>query len=344
VSPIVPMKATTARLPVGAGWVYELKWDGMRAIVEVGVGPADPAAPSPPDDGTGAAVRIWSGNGIEATVTYPELAVLAEAFAGLSVVLDGEIVALDDAGIPSFGRLQQRMHIHVPVEAAERAAEVPVALVLFDLLAINGRSTLDLPWRDRRKLLETVADDLPPGVRLASTFTDGTALLEAARRQGMEGVMAKRVDSPYRPGRRSPDWIKVKVDRRQELVIGGWATGKGERTGTLGALLVGYYEPDPDEPARRRLHYAGRVGTGFTGAVLDELRRRLRPLATPDCPFAPPPPRNRSLDASWVRPELVAEIGFGHWTADDILRHPVYHGLRPDKDPRAVVREPSPGT
>jgi bifunctional non-homologous end joining protein LigD len=257
-------------------------------------------------------------------------------------VLDGEIVALDDAGIPSFERLQQRMHIHSRKEAAERAAEVPVALVLFDILAINGRSTMDLPWRDRRNLLEKVTDDLPPGVRLASTFTDGRALFDVAERRGMEGVVAKRVDSPYRPGRRSPDWVKVKVDRRQEMVIGGWAAGKGERAGTLGALLVGCYEPDPADPGRQRLHYAGRVGTGFTSAMLDDMRARMRPLATPDCPFEPPPPRDRSRDASWVRPELVAEISYGHWTSEGLLRHPVYHGLRTDKDPRSVVREPTP--
>jgi bifunctional non-homologous end joining protein LigD len=167
----------------------------------------------------------------------------------------------------------------------------------------------------------------------------------------MEGVIAKRVDSIYRAGKRTTDWVKVKVQRSQELVIGGWALGKGERAGTLGALLVGYHEPDPDPdpdldaadpdgPDRWRLHYAGRVGTGFTSATLDQMRERLRGLATTDCPFDPPPPRERSRDASWVRPELVAQIGFGNWTAEGILRHPVYLGLRADKDPRRVVREP----
>jgi bifunctional non-homologous end joining protein LigD len=337
------MKATTARLPVGAGWVYELKWDGMRAVVRVGVG--DDGDDGPGDGGTAPPVRVWSANGIEATVTYPELAALAGSFSGLEVVLDGEIVALDDGGIPSFERLQQRMHISSPVEAAERAGEVPVALVLFDLLEVGGRSTVDLPWRDRRNLLESLCDELPPGVRLAGTFTDGPALFEAASRQGMEGVIAKRIDSPYRPGKRTTDWVKVKVQRRQEVVIGGWALGKGERAGTLGALLVGYHEPDPAGPAgpaggATRLHYAGRVGTGFTSAMLDQMRERLRSLATPVCPFDPAPPRDRSRDASWVRPELVAEVGFGNWTGEGIMRHPVYLGLRADKDPRDVVREP----
>jgi bifunctional non-homologous end joining protein LigD len=288
-------------------------------------------------------VRIWSANGIEATATYPELGILAEAFAGLDVVLDGEIVALDADGIPSFERLQHRMHITSPKEAAERAAEVPVALVLFDLLELGGRSTLELPWRDRRALLESVADDLPPGVQLARTYTDGPSLVDAAEQQGMEGVIAKRVDSIYRPGKRTTEWVKIKVRRQQEMVIGGWAAGKGERAGTLGALLVGYVEDTttaigPD--GGLRLHYAGRVGTGFTGAVLDQLRATLRPLETSVCPFDPPPPRDRSRDATWVRPELVAQIAYGNWTSENILRHPVYLGLRNDKEPSQVVREP----
>jgi bifunctional non-homologous end joining protein LigD len=326
------MKATTARLPVGPGWIYELKWDGMRAIVVVGgeAGAAD-------------RVQVWSANGKDATVTYPELAGLGPALSGLDVVLDGEIVALDEAGVPSFERLQHRMHVTVPKEAAERAAEVPVALVLFDVLQIGGRSTMALPWRDRRSLLESLTDDLPPGVEIASTYTDGPDLFEAAGRQGMEGVIAKRIDSTYLPGKRTTSWIKVKVRRRQELVIGGWALGKGERAGTLGALLVGYARDPAPAPADReplQLHYAGRVGTGFTSSTLDELRARLRSLATDVCPFDPPPPRDRTRDATWVRPELVAEISFTNWTDEDILRHPVYHGLRADKDPRLVVREP----
>lgn len=311
-------------MPVRAGWVYELKWDGMRAVIEVGIG----------------GVRIWSANGIEATASYPELGILADAFSGLDLVLDGEIVALDAAGVPSFERLQHRMHITSPTEAAERAADIPVALVLFDLLELGGRSTLELPWRDRRALLESVADDLPPGVQLARTYTDGPSLVAAAEQQGMEGVIAKRVDSVYRPGKRTTDWVKIKVRHQQEMVIGGWAAGKGERAGTLGALLVGYVEDPDGADAGLRLHYAGRVGTGFTGAVLDQLRSALRPLETAACPFEPPPPRDRSHDATWVRPELVAEIGFGNWTSEGILRHPVYLGLRHDKDATRVVREP----
>ena len=308
---------------MGADWTYELKWDGMRALLEI----------------AGGELRIWSSNAKDATVSFPELAVLGPAFAHIDVVLDGEIVALDERGRPNFGRLQHRMHITSPADAARRSLDHPVELVLFDVLHVGDRSTVGLPLRDRRTVLASIADDLPPGVQRAQVFTDGPGLLDAADRQGLEGVMAKRAGSTYLPGRRTTDWIKVKVQRRQELVVGGWADGQGERAGTLGALLVGYYDgpPGPDRPLR----YAGRVGTGFTGPVLAQLRQQLAPLAVPDSPFSPPPPRDRARDAHWVRPELVAEVGFGNWTDEGLLRHPVYLGLRNDKDPGDVVREPS---
>ena len=318
------MKATSGTLPSGADWTYELKWDGMRAIVEV----------------TGGDLRLWSSNGKDATVAFPELGTLGAAFGHLDVVLDGEIVALDAEGQPDFGRLQHRMHITSPGDAAQRATEVPVALVLFDVLQVGERSTIDLPLSDRRSLLASLTDDLPGGVEVASSFTDGPTLLAAAERQSLEGLVAKRAGSHYLPGRRTADWVKVKLQRRQEMVVGGWSVGQGERSGTLGSLLVGYQVP-ADAPAdQRTLRYGGRVGTGFTGAVLAQLRERLAELAIPTCPFTPPPPRDRIRDAHWVRPELVAEIGFGNWTDEGLLRHPVYLGLRIDKDPKQVVREP----
>jgi bifunctional non-homologous end joining protein LigD len=175
---------------------------------------------------------------------------------------------------------------------------------------------------------------------VAQSFPDGPTLLEAAEGQGMEGIVAKRTGSRYLPGRRTADWVKVKLQRRQEMVVGGWATGQGERSGTLGSLLVGYQVPADAPRGERTLRYGGRVGTGFTGVVLAELRDRLTELATPTCPFTPPPPRDRIRDAHWVRPELVAEVGFGNWTDEGLLRHPVYLGLRIDKDPQDVVREP----
>jgi bifunctional non-homologous end joining protein LigD len=326
-APPSPMKATSLPvltggrpLPSGPEWVYELKWDGMRALVEVRGGQA----------------RIWSSNGREATVTYPELQALGPAFAHLDVVLDGEIVALE-GGRPDFGRLQHRMHVTSPAEAARRAAEVPVALVVFDVLQVGEQATVSLAWAARRGLLETLADDLPPGVVLAQTFDDGTDLLDAARRTGMEGIVAKRRDSPYEPGRRSASWLKIKARLRQELVIGGWQPGEGNRVGFLGSLLLGYYEePGGSGPLR----YAGKVGTGFSTAELVRLRDLLAERELDEPPFDPPPPRLVARTARWSRPDLVAEIEFGSWTLDGVVRHSSYLGIRPDKDPSDVVREP----
>jgi bifunctional non-homologous end joining protein LigD len=311
------MKASTAPLPTGDGWVYELKWDGIRALVEVRDG----------------GVQIWSSNGRDVTVTYPELAALGAALSHLDVVLDGEVVALQD-GRPNFHRLQHRMHIADPVEVAHRAAEVPVALVVFDVLEIGGRSTTGLPWQQRRQLLESLADDLPSGVALARTFGDGEALMEVARQSGFEGVMAKRVDSHYDPGRRSPSWRKIKVRLRQELVIGGWQPGEGVRLGRPGSLLVGYHEP-----AGGPLRYAGKVGTGFSDAELVRLQGLLAERAVDASPFDPPPPRPVARVARWVRPDLVCELEIGSWTDDDMIRHSSYLGLRADKDPDDVVRD-----
>jgi bifunctional non-homologous end joining protein LigD len=327
---LLPMKATSfpssgARpLPSGPGWVFELKFDGMRGIVEVHQGQA----------------RTWSSNGREATVTFPELAVLGPAFAHLDVVLDGEIVAFE-SGRPDFGRLQHRMHVTAPKEAARRATEVPVALVVFDVLQVGDRPTLALPWSDRRQLLESLADQFPTGVQLATVFADGPALLEAARRQGLEGIMAKRRDSLYAPGRRSPSWLKIKARRRQEFVVAGWQPGEGNRSGFLGSLLLGYHthpRSPGGEPAP--LRYAGKVGTGFSADELTRLRDLLAERVVPEPPFDPPPPRPVLRTARWCRPDLVAEVEFATWTQDDIVRHASYLGLRTDKDPADVVREP----
>ena len=162
----------------------------------------------------------------------------------------------------------------------------------------------------------------------------GAVLLEATRANGLEGVMAKRLDSPYRPGKRSPAWVKVKVRPRQEFVIGGWQPGEGQRTGALGSLLLGYHDPATGE-----LRYAGKVGTGFTAPELDRLGRLLEARATSQPPFTPPPPKLVARAARWVRPELVAEVAFAEWTHDDTLRHRSYIGLRNDKDPASIVRE-----
>jgi bifunctional non-homologous end joining protein LigD len=313
------MKATSGPLPVGPAWVYEVKWDGMRLLVEVGA------------DGN---VQAWSSNGREATATFPELAALGPALAPVECTLDGEIVAFAEGGRPSFGQLQQRMHVASAAEAARRAAEVPVELILFDVVRLGGRDTTSLPWRDRRQLLDGLADDLPAGISVAGVFDDGPALLAACEAGGLEGVMAKRADATYLPGARTRNWVKVKVRRHDEMVVGGWAPGEGNRTGTMGSLLVGYH----DAPGAPELRYAGRVGSGFTGHELDRMVRLLAPLATDACPFTPQPPPAQTRGARWVRPEVVVEVAYGEWTDDGRLRHPVYLGQRVDVAAGDVVR------
>ena len=318
---VVPMKATAGDLPVGDGWTYEVKWDGMRALAFV-------------QDGR---LRVQSANERDVTVSWPELAGLPDALPTSAVVLDGELVATDAQGRPSFGRLQQRMHISSAAEAARRANEVPVSYVVFDVLHLDGHDVTGLPLSDRRRLLAQVVEPAPRW-RTSPVHDDGIALLEAADSQGLEGVVAKRADSRYEPGARVRTWLKVKVRRHQEVVVGGWLPGEGNRSGRIGALLVGVHDrPGDGGPLR----YAGRVGTGFTEAELGRLAERAAALVTDDCPFDPPPPRpDVARGATWLRPELVAEIAYGEWTDDHRLRHPSYLGLRFDKDADQVTRDP----
>jgi bifunctional non-homologous end joining protein LigD len=248
------------------------------------------------------------------------------------VILDGEVVAFDRAGLPNFSLLQRRMHLTRSVEIARVAETVPVRYMVFDLLWLDGHDLTELTYLQRRKLL---ADLVEPGEGwlVPAHHIDGAAeLLEAARSQRLEGIVVKRVDSRYVPGARSPWWRKVKVRPRQELVIGGWQDGEGNRRGHLGSILVGYYDGG-------RLRFAGKVGTGFKDAELVRLGRLFTELATDECPFDPPPPAPVSRVAHWVRPDLVAEVTFGAWTSDDILRHASYIATRDDKDPHDVVRE-----
>jgi bifunctional non-homologous end joining protein LigD len=331
--PQAPMKAVASpTLPTeDGGWAYEIKWDGMRILAFVG-GAA----------GTGPDVVLQSANLRDVTVTFPELAALSRATRGRPAVLDGEVIALDDAGRPSFGRLQQRMHVTSPREAANRAAEVPAAYQIFDLLAFDGLDATPLPYAERRRLLADVVVPGPAWSVPGHHVGDGQALLASVDDLGMEGVLAKRLDSPYEPARRSRAWLKVKVRRHQELVVGGWAEGEGRRAGTLGALLVGYHDPsaaaggDPTGPLR----YAGRVGTGFTDHELGRLAGLLGPLALDRCPFEPEPPALHRRGARWVTPTLVVEVAYGEWTDDSVLRHPAYLGQRTDKEPGEVTRAP----
>lgn len=241
-------------------------------------------------------------------------------------------MTLDDRGIPDFGRLQPRIQAHSPASVQQAAARQPVVYVLFDLLALDGRDLTALPYEQRRSMLR---DLITPGPawRVTEAWTGGgRELLEVMRDRGLEGLIAKRLGSRYEPGRRSGAWRKLKVRQQQELVVGGWLPGKGARLPTFGALLVGYI----DGPS---LRYAGRVGTGFDHRELHELRRLLDARSTDRCPFDPPPPAAVRKLARWSEPTLVVEVAFREWTADGILRQPVYLGQRIDKDPSQVVRE-----
>jgi len=318
---LVPMKATAGDLPVGDGWTFEVKWDGMRALAFI----------------QGESLRVQSANERDVTPSWPELVDLPAAVPAEAALLDGELVSTDDAGRPDFGRLQQRMHVASPAEALRRAVETPVTYVVFDLLHLDGHDLTPLPLVDRRRLLDQLLEP-GPAWRCSPVHDDGPALLAATDERGLEGVVAKRLDSRYEPGQRTRTWRKVKVRRRQEMVVGGWLPGEGARGGRIGALLVGYHDrPDDGRPLR----YAGRVGTGFTEVELRRLAGVFAPLATPDCPFDPPPPRADLVrGATWLHPELVAELAFAEWTGDGRLRHPSYLGLRADKPAGAVTRDP----
>ena len=263
---------------------------------------------------------------------YPELGALGRALGACEVILDGEIVALDPAtGRPSFERLQRRMHVESESAIRRLRQDVPITYALFDLLWLDGHPTTGLPYSERRRLLEGLNLAGPAWHTPAAHPGEGRALLDATREAGLEGVIAKRLDSHYEPGVRTRSWLKVKNHLSQAFVVGGYLPGEGSR-GRLGALLLGVYQDDG------RLCFAGRVGTGFTEAELTRLLRLLDPLRRDPCPFDPEP-QPRLKEAIWVEPQIVVEVEFTEWTGVGILRHPSYKGQRDDKDPREVVRE-----
>ncbi|GGM70939.1 ATP-dependent DNA ligase [Dactylosporangium sucinum] len=299
------MLASAGVLPSGPGWAFEFKWDGIRAIAVI----------------SGGATRFYARSGAEVTAAYPELAGIGR---GLDdTVLDGEVVAMDEAGQPSFQVLAERMHVRDPYRAARLAAAVPVTYLVFDALKINGEELVHRPYHLRRNRLES----LTLGVRavVPPSFDDGPATVAASRENRLEGVVAKRTSSLYHPGIRTPDWVKVKLEQSAEFVVGGWRPGKR----ALGALLVGV-------PSGEGLAYRGRVGGGISGESEKALLSALQPLAAGGSPFGDTVPREDARGAVWVAPHLVVEVKYSHRTRDGRLRFPRFLRIRPDLSPAEV--------
>ena len=318
---VSPMLATlSAEVPDGDDWTFEPKYDGIRVIAI----------------GTGDGVALLTRNGNDKAQQFPEIAEAVHRLVKarrMPLILDGEIVALDDGEAARFQALQSRMHVTSTAAIARHVGDTPVACIVFDLLLAGDDGLLGMPWRDRRARLEKLFGGRGidgDRLRLGETDAgDGARMLEHARERGWEGIIAKRVDAPYRPGARSRDWLKIKVELRQELVIGGFTEPRNSRE-HIGAILLGYYQDG-------ELVYAGHTGGGFSRDALRDMYRRLAPLERADSPFATTPRTNER--AHWVEPRLLAEVKFSEWTNDGKLRQPIFLGVRDDKDPREVVRE-----
>ncbi len=312
---LVPMLARLAQLPAeDEGWAAEVKWDGVRAIAYCRKGE----------------LRLETRNLNDVTAQYPEVGEIAAQLGGRDAVLDGELVAFDADGQSDFGRLQQRMHLLDERLVRQRRPEYPVTYVAFDLLHFDGHDLTGQPYRRRRQLLEALELDGPSWQTPGYATGDLAALLAASAEQRLEGLVLKRLDSAYAAGRRNGSWLKVKNVGRQEFVIGGWEPGQGRREGRLGSILLGWFDADG------ALRYAGKVGTGFKQRDLDDLGARLAPLARETNPFAA---GRGPRGARYVEPELVAEVEYRELTADGLVRHGSFKGLREDKPAREVTLE-----
>ncbi|MDQ6752969.1 MAG: ATP-dependent DNA ligase [Actinomycetota bacterium] len=319
---IEPMMATAGNVrDIGdeSAWDFEMKWDGMRAAAIV-------------FDGS---VRLVSRNGNDVTTAYPELASLADVVkrgGASTAVLDGEIVALDKAGRPDFRLLQRRMKLAKPAEISAGRKSTPVIFMVFDVLELNGESLLRRPLHHRRLALEALMSHADATIALSPLFEgDVNQAVATSQDLGLEGVLAKERDSSYSPGRRSRAWIKIKNQRMQEVVVAGWRTGNGTRAATLGSLLLGI-------PADGHLEYVGRVGSGFSDQDLVDMSRRFERMERSTSPLSDVPQAD-AKDAHWVIPKLVGEVTYTERTVDGRLRHPVWRGWRPDKEPAQVRAE-----
>ena len=306
-----PMLARTGPLPKDdENWAYEIKWDGVRAIGYA----------------AGGRLRLSARSGRDITPRYPELRGLGRALAGHEAIVDGEVVAFTAEGLPSFQKLQGRMHLSSEHAVRRLSESDPVSYIVFDLLWLDGHSLMDLTYVERRERLLELDLQGDRWLTPAHHVGDGAAMLEASRAQGLEGIIAKRLDCPYTPGRRSHGWVKVKNVLTTDVVVGGWIPGEGRRSTQFGALVVGCYEDGA-------LRYAGRVGTGFDERELARIGGLLADLARDDSPFeGRQPPR----ETNFVDPVLVATVGYGEWTETRTLRHPRYLGMRDDIDPETV--------
>jgi bifunctional non-homologous end joining protein LigD len=313
-SKLSPMLARSGPLPAREEqFGFEVKWDGIRTVLYS-------------DHGH---VELRGRNGSDFTSRYPEVRELARSLGSRRIVLDGEVVAFDDEGRPSFERLQSRMHLASDSAVRRRMRDIPATYVIFDLLYLDGHTTTSLSYEERRELLEALELEGPAWRTPAYHRGEGKALLAATRELGIEGVVAKKLDCPYQPGARASHWIKVKNVHTQDVVIGGWTPGEGGRMRSLGSLAVGLMEDE-------KLVYAGKVGTGFTEQTLALLKRELEPLRRDSSPFTGRQPPKGTIH---VEPRLVAHVEFREWTKSGTLRAPSFKGLRPDISPQECVRD-----
>jgi bifunctional non-homologous end joining protein LigD len=324
------MYASVGRaVPTGGGWTFEPKYDGVRVLAHV----------------TARGVRLITRNGNDKARQFPEITTALAELAirlGKPFTIDGEIVALIKGEAARFQTLQSRMHLKGSDDIATAAEHIPSALVAFDILSDHGKDLTKLPWTARREHLETllgglattargrVSDQVARQIRLSPTRSNGKVMLDRARKQGWEGVIAKRTDARYSPGVRSDAWLKLKLDFEQEFVVGGFTAPRKSRS-DIGALLLGYFD------SRGKLVYVGHMGGGFTRAGLGEMRERLEPLIRKTSPFEIRPRTNEP--ATWVRPSVVVQVKFSEWTADGRLRQPIFLGVRNDKRARDVTFE-----
>jgi bifunctional non-homologous end joining protein LigD len=306
--PMLATLGTPSDIRDESDWAFEMKWDGIRAIAR----------------SDGSHTVLWSRSGRDITAVYPELNGLADALGGHRATVDGEIVALDKRGRPDFGLLQGRMNLSRPGEIARTAEQIPVHLMLFDLLDLDGRSLVEQSYDERRLALEKLCEGITAPFTLPPGFEgDLTAAIAISLKLGLEGVVAKQREGRYEEGRRSRGWTKIKHHRAQEVVVAGWRPGNGRRADGIGSLLLGV--PDGDG-----LRYVGRVGTGFTDRTLDQIAAVLGSRSRATAGLRDVPPAD-ARDAHWVKPDLVGEVEFAEWTSDGRLRQPVWRGWRPDK-------------